>query len=147
MCMWSVCTIISIRQHIRRSKDTTGDGTVYRYCWLWWIFQRYYNMKMFWSLDFQSHTHRHWEYTKHNIWFMILITESSFISQSTIGGGCDFPDVQFRFSQSPIWYCRSSPVICGPSLGRSAMKTKTYIGWEKVTITTTTLLLALFCVW
>lgn len=67
-----------------------------------------------------------WYDTKHNIWFMILITASSFISQSTIGGGCDFPDVQFRFSQSPIWYCRSSPVICGPSLGKSATKTKPY---------------------
>lgn len=53
------------------------------------------------------------------MWLIAFITGSSLISHSTIGGGWDLPDVQFRFSTSPIWYCLSSPVMCGPSRGRS----------------------------
>jgi hypothetical protein len=34
--------------------------------------------------------------------------------------GYDLPDVQLRLISSPTWYCSSSPVMCGPSLGRSA---------------------------
>lgn len=61
------------------------------------------------------------------VWLIVFITGSSLISHSTIGGGWDLPDVQFRFSTSPIWYWRSSPVMCGPSRGRSA--SRVVCGW------------------
>lgn len=46
-------------------------------------------------------------------------TGSSLIKYCTDEEGCDLPDVQLIFNVSPIWYWLCSPLMCGPSLGKS----------------------------
>lgn len=55
---------------------------------------------------------------------MFLLTCLSFMNHCNIDGGCDLPDVQFKLMSSPISYCVRSPVMCGPSLGRSKINKK-----------------------
>lgn len=47
------------------------------------------------------------------------LTGSSFINHCIDEEGCDLPDVQLIFNVSPIWYWLCSPLMCGPSRGKS----------------------------
>jgi hypothetical protein len=57
-------------------------------------------------------------------WRDVAVTCSSLMYHCSSEAGYDLPDVQLRLISSPTWYCSSSPVMCGPSLGRS-VKQKT----------------------
>lgn len=54
------------------------------------------------------------------------LTGSSFIDHCIVEEGCDLPDVQLIFNVSPIWYWFCSPLICGPSLGKSVPSSTTF---------------------
>lgn len=47
------------------------------------------------------------------------LASSPFIYQSKSTAGFDRPDVQFKFTQSPIWYFARPPVIVGSLSGKS----------------------------
>lgn len=49
---------------------------------------------------------------------------SPFMYQSSSTAGFDLPEVQFKLTQSPIWYFARPPVIVGSLSGRSEKKTQ-----------------------